>query len=162
MQRERPGCIPVKVSHMLDPLPSWYAAPSSYKGKKKIIIKSNRKTYFFARVTLYQCHPAMLPFHPLYIYIYIYIYRHIHTQCRTCINDRDSTILLLHTYLVSTWPCSKHKTSRKITPVETFNASKKIGQGHKVEEQMMMMNFHVWLLVALHSLQIPIYIVGHD
>ena len=30
----RPGCVAVKVSHMLVPLPSWYAAPSYCKGKR--------------------------------------------------------------------------------------------------------------------------------
>ena len=33
-ERERPGCILVKVSHMLDPFPSWCAAPSYFKRNK--------------------------------------------------------------------------------------------------------------------------------
>ena len=124
-ERERPGCIVVKVSHMLDPFPSWYAAPSSYKvGNKKI---KPRNILFCKSNTmiLSSCYAALSSSLSLSLYIYIYIYTHTHNVGH--INDRASTILLLQTYLVSTWPCSKHKTSRKITPVETFNASKNIG-----------------------------------
>ena len=39
-------------------------------------------------------------------------------------------------YLISTWPCSKNKTGRKISPVKTFSAGKTIGQDQKIDVQM--------------------------